>query len=100
MVLPYILPIMEGAKALAASLNGAPTPVAYPCMPVAVKTTSYPLVIAPIMTQSPAIEMQETKTSTGVKALYYEGEQLVGFCLSGDAVGERQALAKLCSGAF
>jgi rubredoxin-NAD+ reductase len=44
--LPYVMPIMNAAKALAATLNGAPAPLAFPLMPVIVKTPALPIVIA------------------------------------------------------
>jgi rubredoxin-NAD+ reductase len=44
--LPYVMPIMNAAKALAATLNGAPAPLAFPLMPVSVKTPALPIVIA------------------------------------------------------
>lgn len=45
--LPYVMPIMNAAKALAATLAGTPTPVVFPLMPVSVKTPALPIVIAP-----------------------------------------------------
>lgn len=98
-VLPYILPIMEGAKALAATLNGSSTNIQYPCMPVAVKTSSYPMVVSPPFTAaSENIELKETSTDAGFQTLYYVKEQLVGFCLAGDATTQRQSLASQCRG--
>ncbi len=44
--LPYVMPIMSAAKALAASLGGTPTPVVFGLMPVSVKTPALPLVAA------------------------------------------------------
>jgi rubredoxin---NAD+ reductase len=45
--LPYVMPIMNAARALAATLAGTPTPLAFPLMPVSVKTPALPLVVAP-----------------------------------------------------
>jgi rubredoxin-NAD+ reductase len=45
-VLPYILPIMAAAKAIAATLAGQPTPIRFGPMPVRVKTPALPLTIA------------------------------------------------------
>lgn len=45
--LPYVMPIMHAAKALAATLAGTPTEVLFPLMPVAIKTPALPLVVAP-----------------------------------------------------
>lgn len=45
-VQPYVLPIMHAARALARTLAGTPTPVAFPVMPVSVKTPALPAVVA------------------------------------------------------
>ncbi|HSD60177.1 MAG TPA: FAD-dependent oxidoreductase, partial [Burkholderiales bacterium] len=45
--LPYVMPIMNAARALAKTLAGSPTPVSYPAMPVVVKTPALPTVVAP-----------------------------------------------------
>jgi rubredoxin-NAD+ reductase len=44
--LPYIMPIMTAAKAIAATLAGQPTPIRFGPMPVRVKTPALPLTIA------------------------------------------------------
>ena len=44
--LPYVMPIMNAAKALAATLSGEPTALVFPLMPVAVKTPALPVVVA------------------------------------------------------
>ena len=40
LVLPFVMPLMQQARALAANLTGKPTQDSYPAMPVLVKTTS------------------------------------------------------------
>ena len=45
--LPYVMPIMQQARALAATLAGTPTAVIYPAMPVIVKTPACPTVVCP-----------------------------------------------------
>jgi rubredoxin-NAD+ reductase len=47
LVLPYVLPLMAGARALAKTLSGQETPISYPAMPVQVKTPVCPVVVAP-----------------------------------------------------
>jgi rubredoxin-NAD+ reductase len=42
---PYVLPIMHAARALARTLNGEATRVAFPVMPVVVKTPAAPAVV-------------------------------------------------------
>ncbi len=44
--LPYVMPIMNAARALAASLAGTPTALVFPLMPVAVKTPVLPITVA------------------------------------------------------
>ena len=44
-VQPYVLPIMHAARALGRTLSGAPTAVAFPVMPVSVKTPALPAVV-------------------------------------------------------
>ncbi len=91
--LPYILPIMQCARALAKTLTGNPTEVRYPAMPVTIKTPSCPIVVAPA-SQADA-EWKLENTEDGIKAMQYVDDNLVGFVLVGDAVSERQALSKL-----
>lgn len=47
LLLPYVMPIMQQARALAKTLNGEKTHVHYPAMPVAVKTPAAPLTVLP-----------------------------------------------------
>lgn len=93
-VLPFVMPIMHQARALAATLTGEATQVTYPAMPVLVKTTSYPVVVSP-----PAMEAngtwREQVSETGVRAEFSDGEALLGFALTGTAVAEKQALTRL-----
>jgi len=93
--LPYVLPLMQQARALAASLAGQRTPVAYPAMPVVVKTPAWPTVVCP-----PAMDAQGawtvTETDEALEARFTASgnpEQLLGFVLQGKAVSQRAALA-------
>lgn len=45
--LPYVMPIMNAARVLAARLAGQSASLAFPVMPVAIKTPALPLVVAP-----------------------------------------------------
>ena len=95
LVLPYVMPIMQCARALAKTLAGEPTELAYPAMPVVVKTPACPLVVCPplIGTQG---EWLVEGDDDGVKALFNDGEgQLRGFAVTGKAVAEKNALARL-----
>lgn len=94
MVLPFVMPLMQQARALAATLTGEATPVIYPAMPVLVKTTSYPVVVSPPSLNAQG-EWSEEMLDGGVKALFKAGDTLLGFALTGSAVTEKQALTKL-----
>lgn len=92
--LPFVLPIMQCARALAKTLAGEATPVNYPAMPVVVKTPSCPCGIAPPPVGAAGSWHSEV-TPTGVKALYLSpAGQLLGFAVLGDVAGQRQNLAK------
>ena len=94
LVLPFVMPLMQQARALAATLCGEQTAVSYPAMPVLVKTTSYPVVVSPPPFNAQG-EWEEQVLEGGVKALYKSDDALLGFALTGSAVSEKQALAKL-----
>jgi len=92
-VLPYILPLMHGARALARTLAGTPTAVEYPAMPVVLKTPAYPISVLP---PAPDIEgeWQIEQLADALKALFIDaGGQLRGFALSGTAVKQASVLA-------
>jgi rubredoxin-NAD+ reductase len=56
--LPYVMPIMNAARALAATLAGTPTALVFPLMPVAVKTPVLPITVA---APDPALQGQWTQ---------------------------------------
>ena len=94
LVLPYVMPLMNSARALAATLGGKSTQVSYPAMPVLVKTPACPTIVSP-----PAIgangSWEVSADAEGMKALFKNGEgKLLGFALHGKATAERAALAQ------
>lgn len=92
LVLPFVMPIMHAARALAKTLAGQPTAVRYPAMPVVVKTPAYPVVVAPPAPGATGA-WTETVTAGGVRALFHgPGGEPLGFALGGGAVAEKQAL--------
>lgn len=98
MVLPFVMPIMIGARALAKTLTGEKSAVVYPPMPVAVKTPAHPVTVCPPPPNT-AGNWQEEIIGNGVKACYYgnnqiPGNKLLGFALTGDANTEKQKLVK------
>lgn len=92
LVLPFVMPIMHAARALAKTLSGQATQVVYPAMPVVIKTPACPVVVSPPPANTPC-EWQITKTEEGVKALCQDATgKLAGFALSGKATAEKMAL--------
>ena len=85
-VLPYVMPIMNAAKALARTLTGSPTPVVFPLMPVAIKTPALPLVVAPPW---PGRQGHWQAVDAGVWHFLDEGGAVRGFTLAGSATSRR-----------
>lgn len=99
LVLPYVMPIMLQARALAQTLAGRPTPVAYPAMPVTIKTSVLPTVVASPMgcsgQWSTALLGRCEKGIADVKAVFHDQHsQLQGFVLMGAATQEKAELLK------
>ena len=94
LVLPYVMPLMTSARALAATLAGKATPVNYPAMPVLVKTPACPTIVSPpAMNAAGAWEI--TADDEGLKALFKSADgKLLGYALHGKATAERAALTK------
>ena len=91
--LPYVLPLMAQGRALAATLCGDPTPVAYPAMPVLVKTPACPTVVCPPPADA-AGEWLVTTTDDACEARFVGSHgALLGFALLGAATAKKQALA-------
>lgn len=92
--LPFVMPIMQAARALAKTLSGTPTAVHYPVMPVVVKTPACPTVVAP-PPPDVAGSWDEAVSPDAVRALYRDAEgKLRGFALLGAATKDKQVLAK------
>jgi rubredoxin-NAD+ reductase len=93
LVLPYVMPIMHSARALAATLAGKPTAVSYPAMPVLVKTPACPTIVSPPPANA-AGQWEVSADSESVKALFKsDAGKLLGFALNGKATADRAALA-------
>lgn len=97
--LPYVLPLMQAARALAQTLAGTPTAVAYAAMPVVVKTPALPLIVCP----PPALPGSWTyaEHANGTEARFEDASgKLLGFALAGAATARKQALTKLAPPVF
>ncbi|MBV1776365.1 FAD-dependent oxidoreductase [Burkholderiaceae bacterium DAT-1] len=91
-VLPFVMPIMQAMRALAATLAGNDTRVSYPAMPVVVKTPACPTVVSPAAPGS-AGEWVVESDAEGLKARFMHGDLTLGFALMGKATAERAAMA-------
>ncbi|QHB30653.1 pyridine nucleotide-disulfide oxidoreductase [Pseudomonas monteilii] len=88
----YVMPLMSCARALAQTLAGKPTAVAYGPMPITVKTPACPLVVSP-----PPMGHEGTWQVDGqgsdLKVLCHGPDgNLLGYALTGKAVMEKLAL--------
>lgn len=94
-VLPYIMPVMQSARAMAQTLAGKPTEIKFPAMPVSIKTPDCPAVVNPPLPEHEG-DWEITADENGVKALF-KGKDgaLLGMALLGEASKERQALTPL-----
>jgi len=94
LVLPFVMPIMHAARALAATLAGNSAAVFYPAMPVLVKTPACPTIVAP-PANGAAGQWQTEQTADSVKSLFVDASgKLLGFALNGTATAERARLAQ------
>lgn len=93
-VLPFVLPLMGQARALAQTLAGAPTVLSLPALPVVVKTPALPVVVCP---PAPGAEGQWHVDGTGrdLRAVFRDpAGRALGFALTGSHSKARQTLAK------
>lgn len=91
-VLPYIMPVMQAARAMAQTLAGTLTEIKFPAMPVNIKTPDCPTVVCPPLPEHEG-QWEIISTEDGVKALFKNKEgALLGMALLGEACKERQAL--------
>ena len=94
LVLPFVMPIMHAARALASTLAGKRSAVAYPAMPVLVKTPSCPTIVAP-PAHGAIGEWLIERGNDSVKSLFIDSAgKLLGFALNGAATAERARLAR------
>ena len=88
--LQYILPMMAEVRALAKTLAGEPTQLAYGPMPVVVKTPALPIVFAG--KASPELEWRIEGEAPDLKLVCYQGEQLQAYVVTGEKQRERLRL--------
>jgi rubredoxin-NAD+ reductase len=102
-VQPYVLPIMHAARALARTLTGQPTRVAFPVMPITVKTPASPAVV--VTPESEGAWSIETGGDAATHATHARhaaravcqhatSDRPLGFALLGAAIEGKAALIK------
>lgn len=93
-VLPFVMPIMHASRALASTLAGNDRALAYPPMPVVVKTPALPTVVCPPLPGSIGSWQVELERG-GAVARYVDGAgKLLGFALTGPACARKSQMLK------
>ena len=94
LVLPYVMPIMQAARALAPNLLGQATTLSYPAMPVMVKTPALPTIVSP-PAKNAVGDWKINSVEGGLEARFESSDgKLLGFALLGTATAQRGALTK------
>lgn len=95
LLLFYVMPLMNSARALAKTLVGAMTAVTYPAMPIVVKTPACPIVVSPPPTTVSGQWHIETQ-GQDIRGLFYttNTQQLAGFVLTGKIITEKMTWLK------
>jgi rubredoxin-NAD+ reductase len=92
--LPFVMPIMGAAKALAATLAGTPTELVFPLMPVSIKTPALPIVVSSPHPQTNGSWIGDRGGETGAwRFLDDQGVQR-GFVLTGKSSARRMEFAR------
>ncbi len=94
LILPYVMPIMQAARALAPTLLGQVTALSYPAMPVMVKTPALPTIVSPPAKDADG-QWKTTTVEGGIEARFEATDgKLLGFALMGSATTQRATLTK------
>lgn len=94
LVLPYVMPIMQAARALAVTLTGQRTALTYPAMPVMVKTPALATIVSP-PAKGATGQWKVNPVEGGLEARFESADgKLLGFVLMGAATAQRGALTK------
>lgn len=87
--LPFVMPLMNAARALGKTLAGEDTPLRYPVMPVIVKTPACPTLVYP--PRGADGEWHVAGDTPDLEARYEAADgTLEGFALTGEATGKRR----------
>ena len=90
--LPYVMPIMSAAKALAATLGGTRTELVFALMPVAIKTPALPIVVA---APAPGTPGEWRAAEPGLWHFRDAAQQVRGFVLTGQQTSRRAEQSRL-----
>lgn len=94
LVLPYVMPIMQAARALAPTLTGQTTALTYPAMPVMVKTPALATIVSPPAKGAEG-KWISTPVEGGLESRFESADgKLLGFALMGAATAHRGSLTK------
>ncbi len=94
LILPYVMPIMQAARALAPTLLGQKTPLSYPAMPVMVKTPALATIVSP-PAKGVAGEWKTKTIEGGLEARFEDADgKLLGFVLLGASTAQRGSMTK------
>ena len=94
LVMPYVMPIMQAARALAVTLTGQRTTLTYPAMPVMVKTPALATIVSP-PAKGAAGQWKTNSIEGGLESRFESADgKLLGFVLMGTATAQRGALTK------
>jgi rubredoxin-NAD+ reductase len=93
-VRPFVLPIMHSARALAKTLTGEETPVAFPAMPVVVKTPAHPVAVLPVPRDASG-RWETLASADGIKMAFVDStDRITGFVVTGEFAAERNEMVK------
>jgi rubredoxin-NAD+ reductase len=92
--LPYVLPIMHAAKALAATLTGNRTELVFPLMPVSIKTPALPIVVSTAHPSTLGAWVADAAEPHGVWRFTDRAGLQRGFVLSGASTARRLEFSK------
>jgi len=94
LLLPYVMPLMQAARALAKTLADNRTAVNYPAMPVVVKTPACPVVAAP-PPEDIVGEWEFEASEDGLCGLFHDSEKkLRGFVLTEKEISRKNILVQ------
>ncbi len=95
--LPYVLPIMHAARALAKTLAGEDAKVVFPHMPVVVKTPAHPIAVLPVPRDA-AGNWKVLAEGQGIRMGFFNPQnEMVGFALTGEYAKERSEMTARCA---